>query len=133
MTFQDLEETLPNGFDDAQLKSLLVDYVGRRLASQMEILVGTPEAGDRHEYRAATLTVTGVYFCVIEPPDVKYPFGKEHKPIWISGDNAWPDALSHWAATSALANPGLTYHRFFCNDWNSFIYIAADDVLLSWN
>jgi hypothetical protein len=133
MTFQDLADSLPNGFHDAHLKSVCIDYVERLLAMQMEILVGTPEAQDRDEYRKATLTVTGLYFCVIDPPDAKYPFTTKNSHIWVSGDNGWPDTLSDLAASLAQTNPRFTYHRFFSVDWNSFIYVAADDVQLSWS
>jgi len=133
MTFQDLENSLPNGFHDAKLKGVSIDYAERLLTMQMEILVGTPEAEDREEYRSATLTVTGLYFCVIDPPDVKYPFITKHSPIGISGDDGWPGTLSDLAAILAQTNPDFTYHRFFSDDWNSFIYVAADDVRLSWD
>lgn len=133
MTFQDLEDTLPNGFHDAELKSVSIDYVERLLTMQMEILIGTPEAGDQDEYRSATLTVTGLYFCVIEPPNVNYPFVTKHKPVRISGDDSWPDSMAGLAAGLAQSNPDFTYHRFFCNDWNSFLHVAADDVQLSWS
>jgi hypothetical protein len=66
MAFQDLERSLPNGFHDAKLKSMAIDYVQRQMTMQMEILVGTPEAEDPEEYRNATLSVTGLYFCVID-------------------------------------------------------------------
>jgi len=133
MTFQDLEDSLPNGFDDAELKTFSIDYVERLLTMQMEILIGAPEAEDQDEYRSATLTVTGLYFCVVEPPDVKYLLVTKHRPIRISGDDLWPDTLKSLAASLALTNPDFTYHRFFCSDWNSFIYVAADDVTLSWS
>jgi len=133
MTFQDLEDSLPNGFHDAHLKSVSIDYIERLLTMQMEILIGTPEAQDRDEYRNATLTVTGLYFCVIDPPDAKYPFTTKNRPIWVSGDDGWPDTLSDLAASLAQTNPGFTYHRFFSVDWNSFIYVAANDVQLYWS
>jgi hypothetical protein len=133
MTFQDLENSLPNGFHDAKLKSVSIDYVERLLTMQMEILVGTPEAKDRDEYRNATLTVTGLYFYVIEPPAVNYPFITKHRPIRVSGDEGWPDSLTDLAASLAQTNPAFTYHRFFSDNWNSFIYVAADDVQLSWS
>jgi hypothetical protein len=133
MKFQDLEDSLPNGFHDAKLKNVSIDYVERLLTMQMELLVGTPEAADREEYRTATLTATGLYFCVIEPPDVKYPLITKHSPIGISGDDGWPDMLTDLAAGLAGTNPDFTYHRFFSDDWNSFIYVAADNVEMSWD
>lgn len=133
MTFRDLERSLPNGFHDAELKSVSIDYVERQLTMQMAILVGTPEAEDAEEYRNATLTVTGLYFCVIAPPDAKYPFITKRKSIGVSGDEGWPDTLTDLAATLAQTNPNFTYQRFFSDDWNSFICIAGDNVVLSWN
>jgi hypothetical protein len=57
----------------------------------------------------------------------------KHSPIWISGDDSWPERLTELAAGLAQLSPDFTYRRFFSNDWNSFIYIAADDVQLSWS
>jgi hypothetical protein len=133
VTFQDLEDSLPNGFHDAKLKSVSIDYVERLLTMQVELLVGTPEAEDRDEYRSATLIASGLYFYVIDPPDSKYPFATKQRPVRISGDDGLPDLLSKLAANLAQTNPGFTYHRFFSNDWNSFIYVAADDVQLTWS
>jgi hypothetical protein len=64
---------------------------------------------------------------------VRYPFiTSRRRPIWISGDDGWPDILTELAGRLAQTNPDSTYHRFFSDDWNSFIYIAADHVELSW-
>jgi hypothetical protein len=100
---------------------------------RVELFVGTPEAEDPEEYRSATLTVTGLYFCVIDPPDVKYPFITKHKPIGVSGDDGWPDTLKDLATILTKTTADFTYCRFFSDNWNSFIYIAGDDVGLSWD
>lgn len=133
MTFQDLENTLPNGFHDAKLKRLSIDYAERLLTMQMEILVGTPDVQNEEEYRSVTLSVTGLYFCVVDRPDAKYPFCRRGESLSISGDHAWPDTLTDLATHLAQTHPGFTYQRFFSEDWNSFIYIAANDARLTWD
>ena len=133
MTFQALEESLPNGFHDAQLKTVFIDYVEHQLTMDLEILVGVPEAIDPDEYRSATLIATGLYFFIIDPPDAKHPFITKDTPLGVSGDDEWPASLADLRVGLNQTNSDFTYHRFFCDDWNSFVYVAAADVQLSWN
>ena len=132
MKFQDVEARLPNGFHDAKLKSTSIDYVERVLKIQMELLVGTPDSEDPEEYRNATLSVTGLLFCAVDPPDVRYPFAEGHSPVWVSGDDQWPKKLDGLLSSLRANIPGFTYQRFFAVDWNSFIYVAGRDVELIW-
>src|SRR5215831_10822224 len=72
MTLTDIAAQLPNGFHDAFLRTLTVDYALAKATMAVRICVGdvnsTIEAA-REAYRAATLTLTGLQWCVIERPN----------------------------------------------------------------
>jgi hypothetical protein len=118
-----IEANLPNGFHDALIKGISVDYVERKIVLSIAIWTGTLEGAteqERESYADAVLTVSDFLFCVIDPPDPQYPFNSPEPLRVDSGsgnpkgveflNNIPPDAFAHW---------------FFVNQWNSFIYIAA--------
>jgi len=128
MTLAEIEDTLPNGFHDARIKSIKIDYVNRVATFDMDIWVADEE--DPEIYRAAQLTLSKLLFCVIEAPDSKYPYHEE-KPLWVdagSVENA--EAPSSTRLPKPLPE-GAFVHWFFVNDWNAFIHVAAMAAQLS--
>ncbi|MCK4762436.1 MAG: hypothetical protein KAW12_09585 [Candidatus Aminicenantes bacterium] len=129
-----IEKTLPNGFHDAFLQNISIDYVKRELQLDMEILVGDPDApteAEREAYKNAHLKLKGLIYCVIEPPDPNYPFSKK-EPLWIDigkidssteptnlklPQKIPPEAFSFW---------------MYSSDWNSSFYISAMEAEFSW-
>src|SRR5687767_12188348 len=76
MTIFELAETLPNGFHDAEVQTISLDYRRRTVNMQMEVWIGTmddPEA-IRETYRRAEVTVEGFHYCALDLPDERYPF-----------------------------------------------------------
>jgi len=133
MTFEEIAETLPNGFHDAKLRRLQVDFAAYSIAIQLLLLVGEPDTATPEEYRAGTLTMESPLFFFLEPPDPQYPFIFDGSPVNIDGDsvragqNASVDSLLSMLAVGAVA------YRFFLEEWNSFLYLAAESVELSWD
>jgi hypothetical protein len=134
MTLDDLDHVLPNGFHDAQLFSLELNYATGRAKLHLNLLVGWPEdpEGERDAYQEAILTVTGLCFCSIGAPQPNYPFLPDGKPTWLSGDPAEPDHLPSLPDLIGKLPSNAWCYRFFMNDWNAFIYIAARDAEFVW-
>ena len=133
MTFEELDRELPNGFHDAILLSLVVDYVAGTAQLKINLLVGGPEDADPEEYRAAILRITGVQFCSIDPPDPTYRFVPNGSPLRISGDLARLDHLPELDRLMAKVPKDVSCFRFFVSQWNSFIHLAARDVQFAWS
>lgn len=140
MTFDQLDEDLPNGFHDAKLLRLALDYEQRSAMLYMKLLVQGPQGPNSEEYRGATVQVAGLCFCSIELPSPDEPFVPDGFPVNISGYSEESPALMNPNQSLAqireiLAKcpPGTSSYRFFSHDWNSFIHIAGTDVRLSWD
>src|SRR5256885_8257389 len=61
MTLEDVERALPNGFHDAFLQTLTVDYVARRATLSLRVWIGDADAptnADREAYRQVVLTIS---------------------------------------------------------------------------
>jgi hypothetical protein len=132
MNFREIEKTLPNGFHDAKIERILLDYVAGTLLINMRILVGTPGDQDQDEYGPAEVKVNGLYFCFLEPPSPNYPFKPNGKPLGVSGDssgNASPEIIN----LLHKLPPDASCYRFFVEQWNSFIYVGAAEVQISWS
>lgn len=133
MTIEEIEKTLPNGFHDASLEKLNIHYDTREAELEMLVDVGNPDAPSeeaREGTRKGVLTLTSFLFCVIEPPDSRSSY-QEVRGLWIADSGP---AISTKLATK-LPGPlpkGAFAHYFFINDWNSFIFIAAEDARFEW-
>ena len=128
MTFTNVSEQLPNGFHDAELRQLNIDYVSRTLEMSVLAWIGDLSSeieAEREAYKAATLSVRGLLWCVIEPPS---------KLHLSTGEGLWIDAgpwetLTHPPAVPTIP-PGAFAFWVFSRDWNSFFYICGTEAIL---
>jgi len=134
VTLDELDVILPNGFHDAQILTIEIDYLGGSARFRMSLLVGSPDdpAPERDRRQEATLSVTGLCFCSIEAPDPRYPFIPNGEPVMASGDPAKPDHLPSLPALATKCPEGTWCYRFFVDDWNAFIYLAARHAEIDW-
>jgi hypothetical protein len=132
MTFEEAEKTLPNGFHDAKIVRIVLDYASNALLMTLQILVGTPGQSDQEQYGTAELRANGLHFCFIDPPDPSYPFKPNGKPLGVSGA---PESRESPVieGLSAKLPEGASVYRFFADRWNSFIHVAASDIQISWD
>ena len=49
MTFEDLNSELPNGFHDARLHGIVIDYVAGRMSLRLDVWVGNLDGPDREK------------------------------------------------------------------------------------
>jgi len=129
MTLATIAAQLPNGFHDAHLRRLAVDYVDRRATLALDLSVGDVDAdahAEREAYRPAVITISGLLWCVIEAP----------KTNDESRDDLWIDAGPVSTLKKKPSIPASPEDAFawwiFVNQWNAFIYIAARNASLEW-
>jgi hypothetical protein len=134
MTLDEIDHLPPNGFHDGLLSAIELDYKNARATLHLDLCVGWPDdpESERSVYQKAVVTVTGLFFCAIQPPDPNYPFVPDGSLTWLDGDPAKPDHLPSLPELMKKAPDGTWAYRFFMGDWNSFIYIAARDAALEW-
>lgn len=132
MTIKEIEKSLPNGFHDAKLVKIDIDYVNREGKFYIQVDIGTSDNMlESHEsYRAGLLKLKGLLFCIIDPPDFKCPFQGEDG-LWITDSGVAKHGMGSISLPTELPS-GAFAHYFFINDWNSFIYFAAMDASFEW-
>jgi hypothetical protein len=129
MTLEKLESTLPNGLHDAEVQRITVDYEDRKLTLDLQIWVGDMDAPPekREAYRKARIEISGLLFCVMEPPDPKYPYGTSD--LRIDGC----DMRKNLDAQLISSLPADSFLRsIWVDEWNAFIHIAARNAELAW-
>lgn len=127
MTLEEVAASLPNGFHDAYIKGISTDYVTGTASFDLQLWVGDDSAEreeEREVYRAARLTLSDLLFCVIEPPDPRYPY-YDKKTLWVDG-GPWNSASPSPSIQLPRPLPENSFvYWFFVNNWNSFIYVSA--------
>lgn len=131
MTFEELDQRFPNGFDDAEITSLTLDFENRTAKLQLNLRGNPPDSPNRDQYQRAILLLNDFYYFVIEPPDTDhlwYP----HRSIQVNG---YPEDSSKFPLFGHVT-PKLPVDafcsRFYVHDWNSFIHMAAKEAQFSW-
>ncbi len=135
MQLEQLENSLPNGFHDAQLEAIIVDYVSREVVMKMQLHVGNPDAATKEEreaYKPAELHLSDVLYFVIDPPDPKYKYA-EKKSLWLLAGRADEESAPVPPIPLEQLPAGASAYWFFVNDWNSFIHVAVMDAQLKWS
>jgi hypothetical protein len=127
-TIADIEASLPNGFHDAEILGLDIDYEKMEARLSLHVWVGDLDSTEVETYRDAKLAVCGLQFLSIEPPCQGYPFDRPG-PIVVdarSMTNDRPSSLPPAAGDEFL-------HEFYVNNWNAFIRIAARSASWQWS
>lgn len=132
MTFEDVENELPNGFHDMELYGMRLDWAEGSMTMDLNFWVGDLSGPNREAYKPGTLQITGLCFCSIDPPDSTYPFMPDGSPLNISGDAAGPETFASFEGLSQKLSAEASCYRFFVHEWNAFIHIAAKNVQLVW-
>ena len=126
MTLEQLEATLPNGLHDSLILALTIDYV----ASEARFSLDVDTSDETHEtQRPAQMILSGLVFCVIDPPDSRYVLDLV-EPLWIDA-GPFPGLRSLPPSLPPLPE-GVFGHYFFLQHLNCFIYVAARDARLEW-
>jgi hypothetical protein len=134
MTLEQLEDSLPNGFHDADIESITVDYVSKSAVLRMNLWTGDLDAANEQEREAcrrAELHLSDLVYFVIEPPDSKSDF-KKKGGVWVTAGRHEEGKAPLPPVAAELLPAGGFAHWFFVIDWNSFISVAAMNAELRW-
>ena len=123
MTFEEIQDSLPNGLHDAGINSISLDYLHRKVIFDLKIWTSDLEDEDPETYRRATLSFAPFLYCVIEGPDPRYPFATAGPSRIDAGSYKSEDA--ELGPLRASLPDGAFVCWFFVNNWISFIHVAA--------
>lgn len=135
MTLAELNESLPNGFHDAEITKLVWDFADESAFFDISILIGVPEADDREERRSGTLELKRILFIAIDPPYPRELDPKPYRPCGAFQIDAVPADEKIFEALPSLKSelpPDTEIFSFYVVNSNSFIHIAAQEVKLIW-
>jgi hypothetical protein len=131
-SLREIDDSLPNGFHDALLNGMMIDFASNRAELDLRLCVGDPDAAtedEREAYRSAKLFLYGLVYFVIDAP----AFGHTHsetKELRIDGGEATEDSSAQKPRGNLPADAFAYW--FFVQEWNSFIHVAARGVNLQW-
>lgn len=135
MTFNELAQSLPQGFHDAELQRFEMDYLSRVLIFDVVVWIGDMDNEQAREmYRPARVTVEEVAYLVIEPPDpreppeLRYPW-KEPGTIRFDTGAGQPQQSE---SVLPKAPEGTSVTWMFLSDLNRFVLFAAGNAALEW-
>ena len=127
MTLDEVAQGLPNGLHDLLVDRVTIDFTARTATFEVSVWVGDLSSAGREARRPAQLALHGLQYCVLEPPDPKYPYAKP-EPAWFV-DLLDADPAIERGRVSPV---GVFASRFFVNQWNSFVHVSAIDARLTW-
>ena len=132
MTFEELDQRFPNGFDDAEISRLSLDYRNQTAALHLNLRGNLPDSPNSDQYRGATLVLNGLHYFSIEPPDRDHLSWSGRSKITVDGLPEDPQSFPLIEHVKPTLPVGAFFCRFYVHDWNSFIHVAADDAQFSW-
>lgn len=134
MTLAEIEDALPNGFHDALLQCVNLDYSTRRAAVALRVCVGDPDGAteeEREAYKSAEIHLLDLVYFVIKPPDPGCDY-RARVALWVEAGAADAESAPPPPMPLDLLPAGAFAYWFFVRDWNSFIHVAAIDASLRW-
>ena len=137
MTWADLEQRLPNGFHDARLDEISINYRDRTAVFELEFwaVVDWPKNSPAEVpelYRRGRLTFSGLLACTMDVPNGEYQV-PDACELWIDVAPADHTVLEHpsWPKES-LPEGAFKRGFYFLNDSASFVHVAAQDIGFEW-
>lgn len=130
MDIEEIEKSLPNGFHDASLRKIEIDFVKKEAKFHLAVDVSDCDAIPlKEEYRDGILTLMGLVYCVVEPPSSSSV--ELNEALWIA-DSGPISSIEPAVKLPAIPAKAFAYY-FFVNNWNAFIYVAAIDATFEWD
>jgi hypothetical protein len=124
----DLLAALPNGFHDAFLRDLRLDFTRAEARLQLEFWVGDLDASDealREARRSGVLRLSGLASVTTEPPGPGHPFSDEDG-LWVDGDfGAYP-------GDPPPPEDGLVRLWLFVETWNARMAFTCAGLTMEW-
>jgi len=133
-SLREIDYDLPNGFHDAHLEVVTINFASNSAELTLELWVGDLNAETEEEievYRRAKLCLADLVYFVIDPPGAGYapPLGGL---LWIDAGDATDESNSeHLKPRSELPDDAFAYW-FWVGPWNSHFHVAAKGASLEW-
>jgi hypothetical protein len=124
MDLVELTRTLPNGLHDAEVTNLSISYEERILRLHVHVWIGDMDAPrkSREEYRAATIELRDLEYCIFDRPDPNY-LNRSHTNLTIDLAASDPSAEMPGRGTAC---------RLWVAEWNGFIHLRGREATLTW-
>src|SRR5579871_139162 len=113
MTLEELDRTFPNALDDALVRAIAIDYTERTATLQLDMRGKPPDSPDRDVYSRAVLTMRGLCYLSIDPPDAEHLSGPENKPLTVDGDSEDPQEFPQLRYAQSKLGDRAFYCCFF--------------------
>jgi hypothetical protein len=127
-TLAEIESELPNGFHDAELCGLSIDYQRGAATININVDVSDPDVSSDPEYRPIEVVVQGIAFLAIDAPH-SASVARTSRSLSIDGGEGQP-------STSPVELPplprGTFLWWFFVSELNGFIRLAATNATFRW-
>ena len=128
VTPADIEAALPNGFHDAVLRELHVEFARKDLRLVFDFLVGDPEAETdegREAMRPGLVRLGGVTSMRVGTPDPRYGFTAAGGVLVDGGFGVYP-------GEPLPPDDALVRLWLFVSTWNARMTFTARECALEW-
>jgi hypothetical protein len=130
MTLQEIENKLPNGLHDAQLLRLDLDLARSTLILEVEVDSSIPEEDkEEGDPTPAKITVTGLCYLKLDPPDVLNPYAIGTATLIDTGDDPVQKGLVDAEVAKKLPK-GSFLHWIYLNGWNAIMVVGGREAHL---
>jgi hypothetical protein len=126
VTIEELENEFPNGFHDAHLVGMAVDFPAKSLRIELDVDCDDP---DPNVYTRIKFRLTGLSLFIVEPPYLRIPLSYGDT-IWTSGNETSDKMLPGLETYRKNTPAGSFFYSFFLNHWNCFVHVAATNAEL---
>ncbi len=124
-TLAEIEDQLPWGFHDATLEGLTIDW----LAQTVVLVMRFPMSRSQDIERRAQVSVSGLFFCSIDPVSPRDEPGLPGQGLWIDAREGAAEGVANLPAIPS----GVFLHHILVSSWNyRTIHIAGRDARLVW-
>jgi hypothetical protein len=126
MNITEIEDSLPNGFHDAEITNIEIDYPAKKALLTLNI----PMAYDNGHplYKKCVLKIDEIILFVIEPPNHLEDMKNQWLGLWIDKACITEKDLERISKAGVIIPEGYFYFAFFVFNWNSCIYFCAKDA-----
>jgi len=126
VTIEELENKFPNGFHDAHLVGMTVDFPAESIRIELDVDCDDP---DPNVYTRIKVRLTGLSLFIVEPPDLRISLSYGDT-IGTCGDKTSDKMLPGLETYSKNVPAGSFFYSFFLNHWNCFVHVAATNAEL---
>jgi hypothetical protein len=126
VTIEELENKYPNGFHDAHLVAVTVDFPSGAASFELDIDCDDP---DPNVYTRIKFRLTGPFLFIVDPPDTRISLSYGDT-IEASGYKTSDEMLANLESYRKNAPPRSFFYSFFMTHWNCFIHVGATNAEL---